>query len=49
MEVILRDSYPDGRMRKCILMDVIVPKLEHAGGGYGSEFNVKLVNKMETM
>ena len=31
MEVILRESHLDTRIKRCILMKVIVPKLEYAG------------------
>ena len=32
MDVILRDSHLDTRIKRCILIDVIVPKLEYADG-----------------
>ena len=31
MDTILTDSHLDTRIKRCILMNVIVPKLEHAG------------------
>ena len=47
MDVILRDSHLDTRIKTCILMNVIVPKLEYAGEIW--EGNVKLVKKLETV
>ena len=31
MDAILTDSHLDTRIKRCILMNVVVPKLEHAG------------------
>ena len=45
--MILRDSHLDTRIKRCILMNVIVPKLEYAGEVW--EGNVKLVKKLETV
>ena len=47
MDVILRDSHLDTRIKRCILMSVIVPKLEYAGEVW--EGNAKLVKKFETI
>ena len=47
MDVILRSSHLDTRIKRCILMNVIVPKLEYAGEVW--EGNVKLVKKLETV
>ena len=46
MDVILRDSHLDTRIKICILMNVIIPKLEYAEVWEG---NVKLVKKLETV
>ena len=45
MDLILRDPYLDTRIKRCILLDVIVPQLEYAGEVWGK--NVKLVEKLE--
>ena len=37
MDLILRDPYLDTRIKKCILLDVIVPQLEYAGEVWGGE------------
>jgi len=47
MDVILRDPHLDTRIKRCILMNVIVPKLEYAGEVW--EGNVKLVERLETL
>ena len=47
MDVILRDSQLDTRIKICILMKVIVPKLEYAGEV--REGNSKMVKKVETI
>ena len=44
--MILGDSHLDSRIERCILMNVIVPKLEYAEVREG---NVKLVKKLETV
>ena len=46
MDVILRDSHLDTRIKICILMNLIVPKLEYAGEVWQGD--VKLVKKLET-
>ena len=47
MGAILTDSHLDTRIKRCILMNVIVPQLEYAGDvGKG---NAKLVKQMETV
>ena len=46
MDVILRDLHLDTRIKRCISMNVIVPKLEYAGEVW--EGNVKL-KKLETV
>ena len=46
MDVILRESQLDTRIKRCILMNVIVPKLEYAEVWEG---NAKLVKKLETI
>ena len=45
-DVILRDSHIDTRINICILMNMIVPKLEYAEVWEG---NAKLVKKSETV
>ena len=47
MDVILRCLHLDVRMKICIVMNVIVSKLESAGGLW--ERNVKMVKKRETV
>ena len=47
MDVILRESQLDTRIKICILRNVIVPKLEYAGEVW--EGNAKLVKKLETV
>ena len=47
MDVILRDSHLDTRIKRCILLNVIVPKLEYAGEVW--EGNKKLAEKLETV
>ena len=47
MDAILTDSNLDTRIKRCILMNVIVPKLEHAGEVW--EGNAKLVKQLETV
>ena len=45
MDAILTDSHLDTRVERCILIDVIVPKLEYAEVWEG---NAKLVKQLET-
>ena len=47
MDAILTDSHLDTRIKLCILINVVVPKLEHAGGVW--EGNAKLVKQLETV
>ena len=47
MDMILRDSRLDTRIKRCILLNVIVPKLEYAGEVW--EGNKKLADKLETV
>ena len=47
MDAILTDSHLDTRIKRCILMNVIVPKLEHAGEVW--EGNAKFVKQLETV
>ena len=48
MDVILRDSCLDTRIKRCILLSVVVPKLEYAGEVW--EGNKKLLaDKLETV
>ena len=47
MDMILRDSRLDTRIKTCILMNVIVPKLEYDEEVW--EGNVKLAEKLETV
>ena len=47
MDVILSDSHLDTRMKRCILLNMIVPKLQYAGE-FG-EGNKKLADKLETV
>ena len=47
MDTILRESQLDSRIKRCILRNVIVPKLEHAGDVW--EGNAKPVKKLETV
>ena len=47
MYAILTDSHLDSRIKRCILMNVIVPKLEHAAEVL--EGNAKLVKQLETV
>ena len=47
MDVILRDSHLDTRIKICILTNVIVPKLDYAGDVWGG--NVKLVKILKTI
>ena len=46
MDAILKDSHLDTRIRECFLMNVIVPKLEHAGEVWRG--NVKLMKILDT-
>ena len=46
MDMILRDSRLDTRIKRCILLNVIVPKLEYAGEVWGG--NKKSAEKLET-
>ena len=45
--MILTDSYPDTRIKICILINVFVPKLEYAVEIW--EGNAKLVKQLETV
>ena len=47
MDVILRDSHLDTRIKRCIVLNVIVPKLEYAEEVW--EENKKLAEKMGTV
>ena len=47
MDVILTDSLLDTRTKRCILLNVILPKLEYAGEVW--EGNKKLADKLETV
>ena len=47
MDAILTDSHLDTRIKICILMNVIVPKLEYPGEEW--EGNAKLVKQLETV
>ena len=47
MDAILTDSHVDNRIKICILMNVIVPKLEYAGEAW--EGNAKFVKQLETV
>ena len=47
MDAILTDSHLDTRIKGCILINVIVPKLEYAGEAW--EGNAKLVKQLETV
>ena len=46
MDAILTDSHLDTRIKRCILINVIVPKLEYAGEVW--EGNAKFVKELET-
>ena len=46
MDAILTHSHLDTRVKRCMLIDVIVPKLGYAGEAW--EGNVKLVKQLET-
>ena len=45
MDAILTGSHHDIRIKKCILMNVIVPKLEYAGEVWGGN----VVKQLETV
>ena len=47
MDAILTDSHLDSRIKRCILINVIVPKLEYAGEVW--EGNAKLVKQLVQM
>ena len=47
MDAVLTDSHLDTRIKRCILMNVIVPKLEYAGDVW--EGNAKLLKQLETV
>ena len=47
MDAILTDSHLDTRIERCILINVIVPKLEYAGEVW--EGRAKLVKQLETV
>ena len=46
MDVILTDSHLDTRIRRCIMINVILPKLEYSGEVWDG--NAKLVKQKET-
>ena len=45
MDAILTDPYVDTRIKTCILINVIIPKLEYAGEVW--EGNAKFVKQLE--
>ena len=47
MDAILTHSHLDTRIKRCILIDVIVPKLGYAGEAW--EGNARLVKQLETI
>ena len=47
MDTILTDSHLDTKVKLCILMNVIVPKLEYAGEVW--EGNANFVKQLETV
>ena len=47
MDAILTDSHLNTRIKRCILMNLVVPKLEHAGEP--TEGNGKFVKQLETL
>ena len=47
MNAILTDSNLDTRMERCILINVIAPKLEHAANAW--EGNARFVKPLETV
>ena len=47
MDAILTDSHLDTRIKRCVLMNVIGPKLEYSGEVW--EGNAKSVNQLETV
>ena len=47
MDATLTDSHLGIRIKRCIMMSVIAPKLEYAGGVW--EGNAKFVKKLETV
>ena len=47
MDAILTDPHLDTKIKKCIMMNVIVPKLEYAGDLL--EGNAKFVKELETV
>ena len=47
MDAILPDPHLDNRIKRCILITVIVPKLEYAGEVW--EGNAKFVKQLETV
>ena len=47
MDAILTDLHLDARIEMCILMNVIVPKLEYAGEVWKG--NTKFVEQLETV
>ena len=47
MEAILTDPHLDTGVKRCILMNVIVPKLEYAGEVW--EGNAKFVKQLQTV
>ena len=47
MDAILTDSHLDTRVKRCVLMNVIVPNIENAGEMW--EGNAMLVKQVETV
>ena len=47
MDAILTDPHPDSRIKTCILMKVIVPRLEYSGEVW--EGNAKFVKQLKTV
>ena len=47
MEAVLTDSNLDTRINRCVLMNVIVSKLEYAGEAW--EGNAKFVKQLKTV
>ena len=45
MDAILTDSHLDTRIQRCILINVIVPKLEYAGVRMGREREVRTTTR----
>ena len=47
MDAILTDPHLDTKIKRCILMNVILPKLEYAGEVW--EGDAKIVKQLETV